>query len=248
MTREYATRLTTWPPLPMTDWTCVFSAARLARGALIRTAKFLASPSCADLVRFTIASAPGTLSAVGPPNGTCSPIAAETGYDFPAVRCSLRAAASVLMSRPWLRFDQTAAEAAVASGVQGRKACGDTPSTSALCPLTVIFPPSTGSTATTPLSFLILATWAELMPPGTAAIRSGTNCCRGTVPPGPEDPVIGPKPEEAWEDGVPPAGAATAASAAWTAVPATLTDIAATAAAARATRRRGKGSTMYMTI
>ena len=62
------------------------------------------------------------------------------------------------------------------------------------------------------------------------------------------DPVAGPKPEEAWEDGVPPAGAATAASAAWTAVPATLTDIAATAAAARATRRRGKGSTMYMTI
>src|SRR6516164_8001314 len=41
---EYATRFTTWPPLPMTDWTCVFSAARLARGALIRTAKFLASP------------------------------------------------------------------------------------------------------------------------------------------------------------------------------------------------------------
>src|ERR1700751_4671946 len=122
------------------------------------------------------------------------------------------------MSGPLLRSDQIVFEAAVASGVQGRKACGETPSTSALCPLTVIFPPSTGSTATTPLSFLILATWAELMPPGTAAIRSGTNCCLGTVPPGPEDPVaspeppadpvVGPKPEEAWEDGVPPAGAA----------------------------------------
>ena len=78
--------------------TCAFSEARLSRGALIRTAKFLASPSCADRVRFTIASAPGTLSSLGLPNGTCSRIAAETGYDCPAVRCSLRAAAAVLMS------------------------------------------------------------------------------------------------------------------------------------------------------
>src|SRR5271154_770461 len=84
--RVYATRFTTWPPLPMITSTCAFSEARLSRGALIRTAKFLASPSCADRVRFTIASAPGTLSSLGLPNGTCSRVAAETGYDRPAVR------------------------------------------------------------------------------------------------------------------------------------------------------------------
>src|SRR5579863_9888107 len=87
------------------------------------------------------------------------------------------------MSWPWLRSDQMVAEVAVASGVQGRKACGETPSTSALCPLTVTFPPSTGSTATTPPSLRILATWAAVTPPGTAAMRSGTNCCRGVDPP-----------------------------------------------------------------
>src|ERR1700678_181509 len=86
------------------------------------------------------------------------------------------------MSWPWLRSDQIVAEAAVASGVQGRKAGGETPSTSALCPLTVTFPPSTGSTATTPPSLVILASWAGVIPPGTAAMRSGTNCCRGAEP------------------------------------------------------------------
>src|SRR6202041_3588845 len=98
----YATRFTTLAPWPMITSTCAFSEARLSRGALIRTAKFLASPSCADRVRFTIASAPGTLSSVGAPNGTCSRTAAETGYDRPAVRCSLRAAALVLINWPWL--------------------------------------------------------------------------------------------------------------------------------------------------
>ena len=62
----------------MTDWTLAISVARFAPGALIRTAKFLASPSCADRAWSTIASAPGTLSAVGAPNGTCSLTAAET--------------------------------------------------------------------------------------------------------------------------------------------------------------------------
>src|SRR5215469_6576821 len=122
------------------------------------------------------------------------------------------------MSWPWLRSDQTFAEVAVASGVQGRKACGETPSTSALCPLTVIFPPSTGSTATTPPSLLILATWAEVIPPGTAAIRSGTNCCRGADPAGPEDAAVGPEPgtgsDETWEEGGPPAADVIAAPAA----------------------------------
>src|SRR6516162_1790498 len=91
------------------------------------------------------------------------------------------------MSWPRLRSDQTVAEAAVASGVQGRKACGETPSTSAACPLTEIFPPSTGSTATTPPSFLIWASWPGVIPPGTAAIRSGTNCGRAD-PVDPADP------------------------------------------------------------
>ena len=86
VTRVYSTRFTTWPRWPTTDWTWEIRVFRLAVGALIRTAKFLASPSCADRVRFTTASAPFTLSAVGSPNGTCSRIAAETGYDFPPVR------------------------------------------------------------------------------------------------------------------------------------------------------------------
>ena len=70
----------------MTDWTWAMSVMRLARGALIRTAKFFASPSCADRARSTIASAPGTLSSVGPPNGIGSRTAAETGYACPAAR------------------------------------------------------------------------------------------------------------------------------------------------------------------
>ena len=71
---------TTWPLFPMTDLTWVISAGRLAPGgALIRTAKFRARPSCADLVRFTIASAPVTLSAVTPPNGSRARTAADTG-------------------------------------------------------------------------------------------------------------------------------------------------------------------------
>src|SRR2546430_17555322 len=114
----------------MTDLTWVISAGRLALGgALIRTAKFRASPSCADLVRFTIASAPVTLSAVVPPNGSRVRTAADTGYDCPAARCSLRAAAPVLTSCPLPRFDQIAAEPAVDSDVQDRNASGETPST-----------------------------------------------------------------------------------------------------------------------
>src|SRR3984957_5190926 len=85
------------------------------------------------------------------------------------------------MSWPWLRSDQIVAEVAVASGGQGRKACGETPSTLAPCPLTVTLPPSTGSTAATPPSLRILASWAGVIPPGTAAMRSGTNCCRGAA-------------------------------------------------------------------
>src|SRR5579859_4898311 len=239
--------------------TCAFSEARLSRGALIRTAKFLARPSCADRVRFTIASAPGTLSSLGLPNGTCSRTAAETGYDCPAVRPSLRAAALVLMSLPWLRSDQIVPEVAVASGVQGRKACGETPSTLALLPLTVILPPSTASTAATPPSLRILASSAGVIPPAAAAIRSGTNCCRGAEPPaaGPEvGPEVGPEmgtapgseADETWEEGVPPARVTTAASAAWTADPATLTASAAAAAAVGTIRRRDNDSTMHMTI
>ena len=139
----------------------------------------------------------------------------------------------------------------MASGVQGRKACGETPSTSALFPLTVTFPPSTGSTAATPPSLRILASWAGVIPPGTAAMRSGTNCCRGAEPLDPGEPVrpaVGAESDETWEEGAPPAGDATAASAAWTADPAMPKDSAAVAAAVRATRRRDNDSTMYMTI
>ncbi len=67
------------------------------------------------------------------------------------------------------------------NGVQGRNACGETPSTLALWPLTVIFPPSTGSTAVTPPSLLILASCAAVIPPGTPAIRSGTNSRLGNA-------------------------------------------------------------------
>ena len=66
---------------------------------------------------------------------------------------------------------------------------------------------------------------------------------------GPElDTAADTEPDETCEEGVPPAGDATAASAAWTAYPATLTNSAAVAAAVRATRRRDNDSTMYMTI
>jgi hypothetical protein len=54
--------------------------------------------------------------------------------------------------------------------------------------------------------------------------------------------------DETWEEGGPPAGDATAASAAWTTDPATLRDSAVAAAAVRATRRRDNDGTMYMTI
>ena len=60
--------------------------------------------------------------------------------------------------------------------------------------------------------------------------------------------VSGTEPDETWEEGAPPAGDATAASAAWTAYPHTLKDSAVAAAAVRATRRRDNDSTMYMTI
>ena len=80
----------------------------------------------------------------------------------------------VLTSWPLPRFDQIAAEPAVDSGVQDRNACGETPSTLALWPLTLTFPPSTGSTAWTPRSLEIAASCEEVMPLGTAAMRSGT--------------------------------------------------------------------------
>src|SRR5580693_6695956 len=106
------------------------------------------------------------------------------------------------MSWPLLRSDQIVVEAAVASGVQGRKACGETPSTSALRPLTVTFPPSTGSTAATPPNLRILASRAGVIPPGTAAMRSGTNCRRDAEPAdpgGPEGLALGTEPDETWE-------------------------------------------------
>jgi hypothetical protein len=97
----------------------------------------------------------------------------------------------------------------------------------------------------------ILASWAGVIPPGTAAMRSGTNCCRAAEPldPGEPEPLaLGAEPNETWEEGAPPAGDATAALAAWTTDPATPADSTAVAAAVRATRRRDNDSTMYMTI
>ena len=71
----------------------------------------------------------------------------------------------------------------MASGVQDRNACGETPSTLALWPLTLTFPPSTGRAAWTPRSLVIAASCAEVMPLGTAAMRSGTySCCRRQFP------------------------------------------------------------------
>ena len=92
------------------------------------------------------------------------------------------AAAWVLTSCPRLKSVQTAFAAAVSGGVQDRNACGETPSTSALWPLTVTLPPSMGSTARTPVSLLILASCAGVIPVGVAAMRSGTNSCRGGPP------------------------------------------------------------------
>ena len=80
----------------------------------------------------------------------------------------------MLTSCPLPRFDQIAAEPAVDSDVQDRNACGETPSTLALWPLTLTFPPSTGRTDWTPLSLEIAASCEEVMPLGTAAMRSGT--------------------------------------------------------------------------
>jgi len=77
-------------------------------------------------------------------------------------------------------------------------------------------------------------------------MRSGTNCCLGAEPADPGGLALGTEPDETCEEGAPPAGDATAASAAWTAD--TLKDSAVAAAAVRATRRRDKDSTMYMTI
>src|ERR1700747_775092 len=111
------------------------------------------------------------------------------------------------MSWPLLRSDQIVFEAAVASGGQGRKAFRETPSTSAACPLPVPSPPSTGSTAATPPSLRILASWAGVIPPGTAAMRSGTNCCRAVEPVDrgePEGPALGADTDERCEEGGPP--------------------------------------------
>jgi hypothetical protein len=104
----------------------------------------------------------------------------------------------------------------------------------------------------------ILASWAGVIPPETAAMRSGTNCCRGAEPLDAGElvgPAVGPEvgtvcgtPDETWEEGAPPAGDATAALAAWTADPAMPADSTAVAAAVRATRRSDNDSTMYMTI
>ena len=78
LTVTTGTRLITLAPVPTTDRTLLISVTRFTPGALIRTAKFCASPSCADRAWSTIASAPGTLSAVWAPNGTCACTAAET--------------------------------------------------------------------------------------------------------------------------------------------------------------------------
>ena len=78
LTVTTGTRLITLASGPMTDLTLPISVTRFTPGALIRTAKFFASPSWADLAWSTIASAPGTLSAVGAPNGTRAWTAPET--------------------------------------------------------------------------------------------------------------------------------------------------------------------------
>lgn len=193
------------------------------------------------------------LSAVAPPNGTCWSVAAETRYEFPALRCSLLAAAAVLTSFPWLRSDHAAAEPAVDSGVQGRNACGETPSTLALRPLTVTFPPSTGSTARTPLSLAILVSCAEVIPPGTAAIRSGTyNCLGAAVAAGAREPDACDEAAAEMCEAPPRApGVMTlkAAGAAKAAVPARLR-LAAAVARALGPGRDGNliGRTMYKTI
>ena len=78
LTTTTGTRLITLAPVPMTDRTFAISVTRFTPGALIRTAKFFASPSWADRTWSTIASAPGMLSVVCAPNGSCVWTAAET--------------------------------------------------------------------------------------------------------------------------------------------------------------------------
>jgi hypothetical protein len=76
-----------------------------------------------------------------------------------------------------------------------------------------------------------------------------------TEPPGAgeaDDPAAGEDPgttaDETWDDGIPPAGDTTAASAAGTADPATLTASAAAVTAVRAIRPSNDDSTMNTTI
>src|SRR5713226_5685156 len=109
---KYGTRLITLAPAPMTNRTLAISVTRFAPGALIRTAKFLASPSWADLAWSTIASAPGTLSAV------CAPGADAIVDQARSAQLGLAKNFAVLINAP--------------GGVQDRNASGDTPSTSAL--------------------------------------------------------------------------------------------------------------------
>src|SRR5690349_20010776 len=124
------------------------------------------------------------------------------------------AASPVLTSRPLPRSAQTPLAAAVCGGFQVLNACGDTPSTSAVLPLILILPPSTESTARTPLSLPILASSAGVIPDGAAAMRSGTSSCRGGAPADPggrSDPRTEPAEEEeeagADQPGEAPAGA-----------------------------------------
>ncbi len=78
LTVTTGTRLITWAPWPMTDRTFAISVTRFTPGALMSTAKFFASPSWAERAWFTMASAPGTLSAACAPNGIRVWTAAET--------------------------------------------------------------------------------------------------------------------------------------------------------------------------
>ena len=152
----------------------------------------------------------------------------------------------MLTSSPWPRPDQTAAAAAVPGGVQARNAWGETPSTSAAWPLTVTCPPSSGSTARTPPSLPILASCAEVIPPGAAAMRSGTNSCRGGAPGDPGDPAIGAG-VGAVEWPPKPPGVITA-RAAGSASPATLRHSVTVATAVRTARRQNADITMHTTI
>ncbi len=77
---------------------------------------------------------------------------------------------------------QIPAAAAVAGGVQDRKACGGTPSMPAARPLITTWPPPTASTARTPVSPLMALTCAVVRPAGSTANRSGTTSWRGGEP------------------------------------------------------------------